>query len=642
MSEIESRKLADLRVIDLRLELERRGLDKNGVKQALLERLTKHLSDQGFDPATYIFKKNSQNEAAEDTEEDGKNQTNNDASKKVTDGHESPILLSLEEDEVCCLVDKKKGEDSNQSSSGQASSGTTNGENSENRARDSKSEKKLGSKSNPTVVWISNLAENTRASDLKQALSACGRVTGAKIVVNARFPGSCCFGYVTMGSVEDVENVIEKLNNTELKGQMIKIEKYDLVRAVQLKKNEKSQTSSKDTQPKLKDPKKDDEKKAEKKGGGKKIDSETPVGRNEAVRARSRGRKDSRDKPTIRSHSRVRHERDVLTFDKIREERDRQRLREKERILRDEIRRRREEASRNREVERRQQIEARRLDREKKKLEIEKERIAREKASLARIERESLHWEKQKKLDYEMTNTFEKDMDRRVSKRSAPFRREEFERKRPAYDRHFNEPPPPPSLKPRETSPQNFGSRSKELYAKSVKYSVPKRDSLYPEKRREYDIGRSTVMGRQVADSYESRDARAVGHPRSKEARFEVPNRDTGRERSPHFRSGREERRPGNMKLDMPSGPSRDVGQRNIESRAGPVPWANNSHKPIGSNTAPKFFEKEPWRPNDFPRWPPQMTPSRPFGHMGGPVCPPPPTINSYPDSRFNSGIRKY
>ncbi|XP_050497162.1 SAFB-like transcription modulator [Diabrotica virgifera virgifera] len=639
MSEVESRKLADLRVIDLRLELERRGLDKNGVKQALLERLTKHLTDQGFDPATYIFKKNEQNEAFEDTEEDGKSKKSNEGSKKVTDGHDSPILLSLEEDEGANNADKKKREDSNQSSSGQASSGTTNGENSENRARDSKNEKKLGSKSNPTVVWISNLAENTRASDLKQALSACGRVTGAKIVVNARFPGSCCFGYVTMGSVEDVENVIEKLNNTELKGQMIKIEKYDLVRAVQLKKNEKSQTSSKDTQPKVKNPKKDD--KSEKKGEGKKTDSETPVGRSEADRARSRGRRDSRDKLSVRPHSRVRHERDVLTFDKIREERDRQRLREKERILRDEIRRRREEASRNREVERRQQIEARRLEREKKKLEVEKERIAREKVALARIEREA-HWEKQKKMEYDMTNMYEKDMDRRVSKRSAPFRREEFERKRPAYDRHFNEPPPPPSLKTREASPQSFSSRSKELYTKSVKYSVPKRDSLYPEKRREYDIGRPPIMGRQVADSYESRDARAVGHPRSKEARFEAPNRDTGRERSPHFRSGREERRPVNMKLDMPSGPSRDVGQRNIENRAGPVPWANNPHKPIGSNTAPKFFEKEPWRPNDFPRWSSQITPSRPFGNMGGPVCPPPPTINTYPDSRFNSGIRKY
>ena len=93
------------------------------------------------------------------------------------------------------------------------------------RAGDNKLQKKVGVKSNPNVVWISNVAQNTRASELKAALSSCGKVTGAKVVVNARFPGSCCFGYVTMSSVEDVENVIAKLNNTELNGQIIKIDK---------------------------------------------------------------------------------------------------------------------------------------------------------------------------------------------------------------------------------------------------------------------------------------------------------------------------------------------------------------------------------------------------------------------------------
>ena len=41
MSELECRKLCNLRVIDLRGELEKRHLDKSGNKQILLERLQK-------------------------------------------------------------------------------------------------------------------------------------------------------------------------------------------------------------------------------------------------------------------------------------------------------------------------------------------------------------------------------------------------------------------------------------------------------------------------------------------------------------------------------------------------------------------------------------------------------------------------
>lgn len=89
---------------------------------------------------------------------------------------------------------------------------------------------KKASNSQNRNLWITNISKTTRATELKQALSEYGKVIGAKVVINARFPGTCCYGYVTMETVADADNCIEKLNNTELNGQIIKIEKVNLIK----------------------------------------------------------------------------------------------------------------------------------------------------------------------------------------------------------------------------------------------------------------------------------------------------------------------------------------------------------------------------------------------------------------------------
>ncbi|XP_012529586.1 SAFB-like transcription modulator isoform X2 [Monomorium pharaonis] len=55
MADMEGKRLTELRVIDLKTELERRGLDKTGNKAALLERLSKAILDEGENPEEYLI-----------------------------------------------------------------------------------------------------------------------------------------------------------------------------------------------------------------------------------------------------------------------------------------------------------------------------------------------------------------------------------------------------------------------------------------------------------------------------------------------------------------------------------------------------------------------------------------------------------
>ena len=50
-------------------------------------------------------------------------------------------------------------------------------------------------------------------------------MVGAKVVTNARKPGSKCFGFVTMSSADEAAKCIQHLHRTELHGKMISVEK---------------------------------------------------------------------------------------------------------------------------------------------------------------------------------------------------------------------------------------------------------------------------------------------------------------------------------------------------------------------------------------------------------------------------------
>ncbi|XP_012286649.1 SAFB-like transcription modulator isoform X2 [Orussus abietinus] len=319
-------------------------------------------------------------------------------------------------------------------------------------------------------LWVSGLSSTTRATDLKQIFSKYGKVIGAKVVTNARTPGARCYGYVTMSTSEDAAKCIQHLHRTELHGRVISVEKAkgdsqqghmrkrDSNNGKPEKKEEKDKVKEKEdvADKKEKETKKEtdekgsevakkseekeksetaEEKKAEsaEKKDEEKKDSDARSTKSTSKKPESeRGKRTEkrirswdRHRSRTRSRSRERRRRDdILTFAKIREERERQRLRERERLLREEDRRRREDMERQREIERRQREEAARLEREREKLRRERERIEQEKAELLRLERERQKLEREK-LERE-----------RLELKRQQMRLEESRR-----------PPPPPSIK---------------------------------------------------------------------------------------------------------------------------------------------------------------------------------------------------
>ena len=104
-------------------------------------------------------------------------------------------------------------------------------------------------------LWVSGLSSNTKAADLKNLFGNYGKVNNisssethcnlvfkvveniekwnllptqvlsAKVVTNARSPGSKCYGLVTMSSSNEVTRCVSHLDCTELHGQQIYVER---------------------------------------------------------------------------------------------------------------------------------------------------------------------------------------------------------------------------------------------------------------------------------------------------------------------------------------------------------------------------------------------------------------------------------
>ncbi|XP_055291572.1 SAFB-like transcription modulator isoform X1 [Moschus berezovskii] len=362
----------------------------------------------------------------------------------------------------------KKGPSST-GASGQAKSSSKESKDSKTSSKDDKGStiSASGSSGSSTKnIWVSGLSSNTKAADLKNLFGKYGKVLSAKVVTNARSPGAKCYGIVTMSSSTEVSRCIAHLHRTELHGQLISVEKVkgdpskkELKKEIDEKSSSRSSGDKKNmsdrsskTQASVKKEEKRLSEKTEKKEGKdtKKIEGKDEKNDNGSSGQTSESIKKSEEKKRIsskspghmvildqtkgdhcRSSRRGRYEKihgrsmekerasldkkrdkdyrrkDILPFEKMKEQRLREHLVRFERLRRAmELRRRREIAERERrERERiriiREREERERLQRERERLEIERQKLERERMERERLERERIRIEQERRKEAE-------------------------------------------------------------------------------------------------------------------------------------------------------------------------------------------------------------------------------------------------
>ncbi|KGL73824.1 Scaffold attachment factor B1, partial [Tinamus guttatus] len=303
----------------------------------------------------------------------------------------------------------------------------------------SKDEKGRTSSGSGRNLWVSGLSSSTRATDLKNLFSKYGKVVGAKVVTNARSPGARCYGFVTMSTSEEATKCISHLHRTELHGKMISVEKAKNEPAGKKPSDKKEGEARKEKdrhhsadsksagiKKDEKQDKKDDSKKPEKDGkdekeGKEKEEQKTGSSdRSRASKSATRGTErtvvmdKSKGEPVISVKTSTSKERstksqdrkseskekqDILSFDKIKEQRERERQRQREREIRETERRRREREQRLQAIHERD--ERQRLQRERERLEFQRQRLDRERLERERLERERMHIEQERRREQE-------------------------------------------------------------------------------------------------------------------------------------------------------------------------------------------------------------------------------------------------
>ncbi|CAH8625871.1 unnamed protein product [Schistosoma guineensis] len=249
---MEGRPISDLKVAELRKELEKRNKDKTGVKQVLLDRLKETLEKDGHDPQTYRFRDD--DSVKTDLEISDHSPVNGDGlgaekvgpitkrrspsddvlsdeyiisehplQKKITE-ETVPYVVQVGEQEEDLDYDLKYGNNDVPEVAGDSKDTQVRDEEldkHENKPESSVTTHQISE--SYRNLWISNLPKLVKAADLKQHFSKAGKVVSATVVMSTRTPGGC-FGFIQMASAEEAASAARAYDLTEFGGCILRVE----------------------------------------------------------------------------------------------------------------------------------------------------------------------------------------------------------------------------------------------------------------------------------------------------------------------------------------------------------------------------------------------------------------------------------
>ncbi len=76
-----------------------------------------------------------------------------------------------------------------------------------------------------TNLYVSNLSYSTDESDLESKFKQYGNILSTKIIKDPNSKKSRGFGFVTFEELRDAERAIEKMNESDIDGRKIRVEK---------------------------------------------------------------------------------------------------------------------------------------------------------------------------------------------------------------------------------------------------------------------------------------------------------------------------------------------------------------------------------------------------------------------------------